>query len=397
MASTTPPKGRLLEYVDAEIDSEPLSDEEIAFDEFRNSLGAGEDMGTVRVGRIAATDTRLHSTNAKSVYCFSFPVDRFNFEELCEYIRTNYGGGLYRLIGTKKGTKGSAFNRLIEIAEPLKQKATDGQAPQSLGGIVDVVTNLIAAQEDRTERLLQRLGIGATPAVVAAPDPFAMLEKTLGLVSTMMGAMNAGRPAGGGFVEELEKHAKIADMLGSLGGGGGDRAESNFYDLAGKTLETIGPMVKAALPTIMANAQRPAAPRGRVINQPPAGMQPPAGRPQNTPTQKPATPQGQQGKTMDFAQQVNLLLAQARAGTDPESLADTILQMTPETRIEELRAFISDPALVEKMAAVNPEVRNYADFFGKLKIHVLQMLAEEETGEGLDAPTEEVDDTAAGL
>lgn len=396
MASTTPPKGRLLEYVDAEIDSEPLSDEEIAFDEFRNSLGAGEDMGTVRVGRIAATDTRLHSTNAKSVYCFSFPVDRFNFEELCEYIRTNYGGGLYRLIGTKKGTKGSAFNRLIEIAEPLKQKATDGQAPQSLGGIVDVVTNLIAAQEDRTERLLQRLGIGATPAVVAAPDPFAMLEKTLGLVSTMMGAMNAGRPAGGGFVEELEKHAKIADMLGSLGGGGGDRAESNFYDLAGKTLETIGPMVKAALPTIMANAQRPAVPRGRVINQPPAGQ------PKNTPPQKPAATQGPagaqpQGKAMDFAQQVNLLLAQARAGTDPESLADTILQMTPETRIEELRAFISDPALVEKMAAVNPEVRNYADFFGKLKIHVLQMLAEEETGEGLDAPTEEVDDTAAGM
>src|SRR5204862_4317358 len=141
--------------------------------------------------------------------------DRFNFEELCEYIRTNYGGGLYRLIGTQKGKKGSAFNRLIEIVEPIKQKTADGQPPQSLGGIMDAVTNLIAAQEERTERLLQRLGIGTTPTVVAPPqDPFDLMQKILGMLSTM-GVIGA-KPAGGGFVEELERHAKVADMLGSL-------------------------------------------------------------------------------------------------------------------------------------------------------------------------------------
>ena len=123
MAENTVQRGRFLEFQDGELvdpDDTGQSDEELAFKNFREQLKAGEEMATLRVSKIPKSS--IHPTNSKSIFCFACPIDRYSFDELLAYLAENYGGGIYRLIAVKNGQKGTAFNRLVEIAEPLKPK-----------------------------------------------------------------------------------------------------------------------------------------------------------------------------------------------------------------------------------------------------------------------------------
>lgn len=166
---------------------------------------------------------------------------------------------------------------------------------------------------------------------------------------------------------ELQKFAAIKSLLGDMGGDGGSAAETNFYDLAGTTLKTIGPVLaqvamRGGLPALTAPAFTP---------------QPAPGAPvQPAPATAPAQPTADQ---MNLKRQVDVLVAQAKSGASAEDVAEMVLNMTPEARYSELYDFINRPTVVNEMAAVNSEVANHREFFDKLRACILSELGPEET------------------
>lgn len=72
--------------------------------------------------------------------------------------------------------------------------------------------------------------------------------------------------------------------------------------------------------------------------------------------------------------QVDILVTNAKNGADPGQLADLILRMTPDDKIDDLGAMLDAPDMVDKMASLNPEVQNHRDFFEKLRAALLSLL-----------------------
>lgn len=72
--------------------------------------------------------------------------------------------------------------------------------------------------------------------------------------------------------------------------------------------------------------------------------------------------------------QVDILVTNAKNGADPGQLADLILRMTPDNKIDDLGAMLDAPDMVDKMASLNPEVQNHRDFFEKLRAALLSLL-----------------------
>lgn len=380
-------RGKFIEFQDGEVlEGEELSDEEKAFQEFRNSLNAGEEMATVRVSRIPKSNITGHATNAKSIYCFAYPVDRYTFEELCEFIRENYGGGLYRLLGTKKGHRGAAFNQLLELAEPVRPKQTgDPSQPQNPSAVMESVAAMLTAAQERWEGMFTRLGaINGNPQILPPPtDPFETMQKMI----TMLAAMGVIGPkpvdAGGGVVAELTKLAQIKELIGGFNDGGGtSAAESNFYDLATQGLKTVAPLL-ANLPAVLASRQGAPPVQPHVIEH---ELQPVPAPRTNIPRSAPPPPSGdfqgsqKQGENVNLRNQVNLLVAQADAGTSVENLANMVLDITPNEKVPELKAFLSRPTFIDEMAACNSAVTGkHRDYFRELRRQILEMLSAEES------------------
>lgn len=353
-------------------DEPELSDEEKAYLDFRESLKAGEEMPTLRVSKVPKTAIG-NPMHAKLIYCFACPVDQYSFEELCEYVRDCYGGGLYRLMATKKGHRGTLFNQLLTIAEAVQPKRTmDGTPGQNanVSQIMDSVAALINQSQERTEALLARVGVGSQ---VAPVDPFSALEKLLPVLKLLTPAA----PPPTDFVTELSKLAAMKGLLGNLfgggdEGGGGNAAETNFYDLAGTTLKTIAPVLTAAISRWAVPALGPPA-------QPAPAVEP-------QPTQPGATAATPSVAQVNLKRQVDVLVMQAKAGATAEDVAEMVLNMTPEAKYGDLYDFINRPTVVNEMAAVNPEVANHRDFFDKLRAAILTELGPEETPPAQPAP-----------
>lgn len=361
------PKGS----IDTLGNDEPVSDEELAFDEFVSGMAA-ERMGEIRVGKIKVAKDGTPIANTKSAHCFSAPIDQFTYSALLEHIRARHGAGLYRVVGVEAGKRGLIFNRLLEIAEELNPPAAQESALQSPANMLESVGKIMAESQARTEGLIARL----TESKPAAVDPMEQLTKMATLFATIMGAVPKPVPtAGDDFLGQLEKLAKIKDLLGGLGGwGGGDSdKESNFFDVVKAGLTSFGP----ALATLAVRGAQQGAPAALPAPQP---LQPPIGTDPRTfyqpqgpmQSQQPAAPAADE----NMKKQVDILVQNAKMGTDPMQLAGVILDMTPDEKLDDLEAMISAPNMIDNLATLNPEVTNYRPFFEKLRDSLKTLLKE---------------------
>lgn len=369
-----------VEHLDADYE---VSDEEKAFENFRNSLDAGSDMAQIRISKVPEVG-RGNPMASRTIYCFAAPIDRYTFEELCEYIRENYGGGLFRIVGTKKGHKGAAFNQLVEIAEVVKKKA-DGSASPSVSAIMESVSTMIDQASQRTEALLARFG--PTAPTAPAVDPVALFERSLGIVSGLMARMQpAAPPPGNTLMEQIMMLGKIKEVFG--GGfvdGGGGSSEANFWDAITTGMKQFGP----ALTALAAQKAGGAPALGAPALIPPTTMMPTNGPSPTLPRQPNPAPEVQ--IVNPIKRQVDMLLVYAKGGTSAEDLADTVLNMTPDDKLADLKTFISRPTVVDEMIAANPEVANYRVYFDTLKVKLLEFIAEIER-----EPTAAQNDDPAG-
>jgi hypothetical protein len=342
------------------------TDEEKAFQDFRASFQADQ-MGVIRVGRLTNSKLTGAPTSTKSVHCFSCPIDRYDFDELLEFIRENYGGGLYRILGFQKGEKGIRFNRLAEIADNLKPKAPDQATPQSPSALMDSISNLIISSQERTEAMLARFSGAARPAVPGS-DPSDMIMKTMSMFTSMLTAMApifGAQKQGGDILGEIEKLTKLKDLVSSFASdGNGDGGEGNFYSMAGKVVENFAPLINTAIQNAALNPKALAAPESPEATVIPA---------------TPGTPPMPRPKTDPLKGQVDILLMNAKIGTLPEAMAETVIDATPDEKLVDLEKFVKDQHVIERMAQANPEVRAYLPFFQALRENLLRLLKEIES------------------
>jgi hypothetical protein len=379
------PKGA----IDA-LGDEPISDEELAFDEFVGSMSA-ERMGELRVGKIKVAKDGTPIANTRGAHCFACPIDQFTYSGLLEHIRDKYGAGLYRLVGTEAGKRGLVFNRLIEIAESIAPKSPAQESPlQNPQNMLESVGRIMAESAARTEALIARLTETKAPTV----DPMDSMTKMATMFSTMMASM-AGmfkQPAAGGggdILDQAEKLLKLKELLGGGSSGNDSGAESNFFDVVKAGLQSFGPALATLAVRGAQNQEHPA------LAAPGAPQVIPAAQPNTASYQKPGPTMRQPDPAMaNFKRQVDTLVQNAKSGVDPMQLAGTILDLTPDEKLDDLEAMLQAPDMIEKMAALNPEVQIHRQFFDKLRSALLTLLMEE-TGDTL-APDQPEQPAAGG-
>lgn len=365
------PKGAL----SGDFQGEPVSDEELAFDEFIAGMSA-ERMGELRVGKIKVEKDGTPIANSKGAHCFACPIDQFSYSGLLEHIRRRHGAGLYRVVGVEQGKRGLAFNRLIEIAEELAREDKPESPLQNPANMLESVGKIMAESAARTEALIARLS-----ETRAAPvDPMDSMAKMAALFSTMMGSVSGmfkQQPAGGGtgdLLGQLETLVKLKELFGATGGGGDSDKESNFFDVVKAGLQSFGP----ALATLAVRGAQTPAPQLPAPAQPPIGTDPRSFAPQPfapQPQPQPAAAPGSD-EMASLKRQVDALVQNAKNGVDPGVLANTILDLTPDEKLDDLGDMLEAPDMIEKMASLNPEVQNYRDFFEKLRKALLDLLGE---------------------
>lgn len=361
------PKG----VIDNLNNEEPVTDEELAFDEFVAGMSA-ERMGELRVGKIKVAKDGTPVANTRSAHCFSCPIDQFTYSGLIDHIRAKYGAGLYRVVGVETGKRGLVFNRLIEIAEELNPPKSAESPLQNPANYLESVGKIMAESAARTEGLIARL----TEAKPPASDPMDSMMKMATLFSTIMGSM-AGlvKPAApaSDLLSQLEVLAKLKELTG--GGGGGDSgAESNFFDVVKAGLQSFGPALAA-----LAVRQQNATPSLSLPNPQPQPQPSFSPAPTFAPQPVPAAAPSGNSDMANLKRQVDLLVQNAKIGADPKELANTILDLTPDEKLDALGEMLEAPDMIDKMALLNPEVKNHLVFFEALRSNLLSLLGETET------------------
>lgn len=359
----------LLEYVDAETAETLYSDEETAFRDFRNSFKADDAMGILRVSRIRTSKFSRSTQSLKGgAHCFSVPIDQYEFDELLEVLREKYGGGLYRLIGVQKGVAGTKFNRMIEIAddqsktEPEKVGAELG-SQGNMGEIIERMDIMMQNAQDRTESMFKSFA----PVAQVTADPFAMMERMTQMFSTMGIIGNKNQPDILGELERLGKLKELAAGFANDGGGG-----STFYDMMGKTIETFGPAFMAVASKMNVPGQPVVPGTPPVLPAPEVAAEIP---PEKTEVQK---------HIEQMKPQVDVLLNNAKKGINADAVADMVVNMTPENKLNDLYEFIAGEKCIENLIKLNPEVQEYLPFFEALRARVKWLLIPE--GEAATIP-----------
>lgn len=382
-ATTQARRPVMIEYLEPEAEVE-ISDEELIFQKFKDEFSQGENYASITVYR-QPTGYGGRASKQKLTYLFECGLDEYSFPQLLAHLRDGYGSGTYRIQGHSAERK-MLFNRAVEVEAPPKP-SSDSTAPNP-AAIMESVQRMLGEQQSRTEQMLERMN--ASKPTQDPMDFMVKLAGAIGAIITPLAPIFAARSATPAapqqdILGELTKFAKVKEVLSDLavggGDGGGDSAESNFYDLAGKAVEHLGPMIAAAAANGAFKGQRALpAPVAEVPldKRPIPEAQETGGAPDMR--RNPA------GQVDPIKKQVDILLSNAKMGADPEQVAEMVLNMTPDEKLDDLAKFVGDPHVIERMAQANPEVRKYTPFFQALREHLLRGLQEISTSDN-NAPT----------
>jgi hypothetical protein len=241
-----------------------------------------------------------------------------------------------------------AIERELNSAKPQENNSTE---------IFTAVQGMIEAAQTRTEEMLNRV---AAPRV--ASDPLEMFKSFAAMLAAMAPLFQQ-RPASNDLLGEVDKLLKLKELATAFGGGGGDSADSNFYDLAGKLVDRLGPAFVSAVQMKAAGAT----PSTPTLPAP------------STPQPQPTTAAQPQGDSSMKAQ-IAILVGNAKSGVDPETMAQTILDATPDEKLDALFQFVNAPDCIAKMTAMNPEVSSPAllPWFESLRKNIIGHLQEPE-------------------
>lgn len=314
---------------------------------------------------------RIIGEGGKNVesYLQKFSPTEFSRDGLDE-LRRLYGGGDYRI--RVYGPLGKLIaNKRISIEAPKGFKPGMMQEAEQSGGMRELAQAMQAGFAAMTNTLATALQSMQRPQ-----ESRSDFLKEMAMMRQIFAPENsAPRQNDGQLIDMFLKGIAVAREAIPKAG------EASETDLLLEGIRTFGPPIAEAMKA--QNAKQPAT--ALQTTAPPVPAIPAQAFPvaiipneKSVTESQPATIQ--QGADMKFMvqQALSFLIQQAKADNNPETYAELVLDHVSE---EEIRALLEGDDWLDRVANLNPEVKQYAAWFGELKISILAYLTQAPEGD----------------
>jgi hypothetical protein len=314
---------------------------------------------------LAKFEVRRVLPSAYAGYCTTLAAEEMTMERLQEEL----GPGTYAIRVRLPGGTFAGSDR-VQIADLPKHRQPPPQAAQpvvsqapaagggELGAVLAAMQRSTDAQISMLTGLVQSLINRPAPEAPAASDPLAVIEK-------LAPFLKPEKSDGG--ADAVKMLLQGIELGKDLGGGGG---EAGFADVFMKGLDTIK-TVAATQPQPRPAARRVAAQETPPNNQPAAVAVP--------------QPKREVNPMLRIIQwiknQTVMLCHQAARQKDPGLYAELFLDNLPDGLTQEMiHERMQKPDAIEDLAAINPDVLKYREWFEAFRDEVIDLLeAPEET------------------
>lgn len=289
---------------------------------------------------------------------------------IMDRVKDEYGGGRYEASLFKNGKLYRKFH--FNIANP-RVNFVPKQNSSELSSIIQMLADNQEKQFNQFKELILQV---SKPAESKQLDPTAMMGGIMGMMLQMKQFLApAGNNNAMGGMEMFVKGIELAKDLTS-----GDK-ETNLLDIARDLLKS--PLVETLVEK--AGMQVPgktvtAVPGSARLPGPVPGPAPVPGGPVSV------APENNQPENMDMnfiekkfiAPQVNNLVNLAKAGKDPGLYAEVLIDNLPPTVTEDMiNKYLANENIIEDLSKLNPDVKNYADWFNAFKNAVQEIMTPE--------------------
>lgn len=315
-------------------------------------------------------------------------------------IAKEFGAGEFRVRGfDEKGRVAGGKNVKISTLLEAKAKRDDPvPTPQPGLGMMEMLTFMStmqasqqAASRDMISQMMQtqmqamQSQTALLTAVLGRAQPSSGLDGPA-LIGMMSAMKDMVKPADNNGVETLLKGLELGRSLEGNGGDGTD-----FLSIAAKGLDVIGNVVKNS----NAAKARPPVPHPRkpvqirvVEPNAPLQVKPPAEQSPQPPAEQPRMT----NKIHWLKMQATALCVQASRDKDPNLYAAVFVDNIPQDiEDEEVLERFSPEDAVSQLAIVEPRVAQYAPWFEKFRLAVIEQLTD---GGGTDEAYDDDDDDA---
>lgn len=340
---------------DEELD-EKLEQEKSEFDKFKDEIHDANDYAKISVSK-KQTDSSGRPIGKNVFDCFECGIEDYTFTQLCERIRSDFGTGLYQIIG--RDSKGKyKFKKVVGVAAPKSQEG-ESSPGNNVGVLIDKFSDALERQAARTEQLFSNIAGPQTGG-----DAFDQMTKMMSAMGAMMGAMGLKTPEPlpqKTMLENMQEMAMMKEILETLGGG--NSSDGNIFGLLTETVKNIGPLLGVALA---------AGQKDGTVNK--EGIIAPQPRIENP--DKETTMQTEQEKLNAMLPQLKFLHKQADGGAKPQDVAEFALKAIPDDHLENIEEFLSREDCIEKCKEVFPPIAEYEKWLIQWQTEMLNGLAQ---------------------
>jgi len=305
-------------------------------------------------------------------YLFQCGLADYTLSELRDYMRDEYGGGVYRIHIRKNGEL--VANKKLAIGGPKKIKPpVTTETPKQTSAVPDYIEQILENQNKQFERILNTIHASQSPAI----DPIALQTSMMDSLIRMKEfiAPPEKTRAPDNPLETMKTFLEISNMLNSIKGG-----ES---DPLAEAIKVFGPTIAQAAQTGL----KPTEPHIALGAGYPKGMTPPSAGVQPAPP-KQNNPQPKEGHPMKL--QLMLLCAGAETDDDPAAYAPIVIQKTPPEGLDKLLEFIKSGTAIEELSKIYAPIANYRAWFEELGECILELVQEEILSENLTKENNEL-------
>lgn len=272
------------------------------------------------------------------IFLESMPADKYTLDGLLMYLKSNYGGGDYRLMIRSNGKLRA--NKLVSI------EATKPQAQTNQSGDMGDILRAVLDQQEKTQQMLLHIAQNnQRPQIDGGDQEMKFLEK-MAIYKQLFGSEQKS-----GGLGEIQNALNFVKELGiDVGVNRGGDNEPSMLDV----LDRATPLFTALLDQ---------------KQQPQAAPQPAQPKPQPTAEQMANLKKSKEQQQMNLMLKMGLktLIRAASHNSDPATYADLILDQFGEAQAAQL---LSTPDAMQKLMTVEPAALQYKQWFDDLSEHV---------------------------
>lgn len=413
-SSIDPERATVAEFIPAgtgETEWDP--DLEASFEQLREDFRQANSEGTLWVYRLPLDERNELISNAKHVFLFSAPVQRYSTEEIYAKVQTEFMEGMrvacIRVAATKKGERGVRFNHVVMVEKSQRLATPETAITPAPGGGFSEVVRAIQESNQATVAMVQQLL--KQPAALPAPPaekPIAQIRELAEVVFLLSGGKQAAAaPVAAAaapqrsILDELktlrELRGFVTELAGGGGGGDGDDGDDGGGSSGGggpaAVLKHLSPWANLFAQMMQRQGgargpvRRPQARQPQTFEQPTptpvpapvaAGSAPidpfsiPTPAPQPATAPQPKTPENDP-VIAQLREQFEALTRSAAEGAPPANLAPMILQMIPADSPQEdmFIGFLESPTWWQQLTAVYPPAAPHEQWFTQLRMLIL--------------------------